>query len=45
MQQADEGGNKKLCLNVRKNFFVLGVAEHWSRLAREVMESPSLETF
>ncbi|KFQ30512.1 hypothetical protein N332_01588, partial [Mesitornis unicolor] len=32
-------------LNIRKNFFTEGVTEHWPRLPREVVESPSLETF
>jgi len=29
--------------NMRKNFFTLRVTEHWPRLRREVVESPSLE--
>ena len=28
---------------MRKNFFTVGVTEHWNRLPKEVVESPSLE--
>jgi len=35
--------HKKFHLNMRKNFFTLRVIEHWHRLPREVVESPSLE--
>ncbi|PKU41054.1 hypothetical protein llap_8642 [Limosa lapponica baueri] len=37
--------HKKFHLNMGKNFFALRVAEHQNRLPREVVESPSLETF
>ena len=36
---------RKFRLNMRKNFFPLRVTEHWPRLPREAVESPSLEIF
>jgi len=37
--------HRKFHLNTRKNFFTLRVTEHWNRLPREAVASPSLEVF
>jgi len=37
--------HRKFQLNMGKNFFPLRVMEHWNRLPREVVDSPSPEIF
>ena len=29
--------HRKFCANMQKNFFMVGMTEHWSRLPREVV--------
>ncbi|KFP53723.1 hypothetical protein N323_12120, partial [Cathartes aura] len=36
---------RRFPLTIRKHFFTGGVTEHWHRLPREAVESPSLEIF
>ena len=35
----------KFHMNVRRNSFTVTVTEHWDRLPREAVESPSMEIF
>ena len=37
--------HRKICNNMQKNFFAVQVMEHWSKLSREVVESPFVEMF
>ena len=37
--------HRKFHTNMQKNFFMVRVAEHWNRLPRGVVESPSMEMF
>ncbi|GAB0183433.1 hypothetical protein GRJ2_000808600 [Grus japonensis] len=37
--------HRKFHVHMRKNIFTLSVTEHWNRLPREVVESPTLEIF
>lgn len=33
--------HRKFCTNMRRNIFTVRVMEHWNRLLREVVDSPS----
>jgi len=36
---------RKFQLNIRKRFFTVRMTEHWNKLSRKVVDSPSLEIF
>ena len=37
--------HRKFCINIQRNFFTVRVMEHWIRLPRQIVDSPSLEIF
>lgn len=37
--------HRKFCTEMKKNFFVVRLTEHWDRLPRGAMESSSIEIF
>jgi len=37
--------HKRFPLSIRKHFFTVRVTEHWHRLPREAVDSPSLQIF
>ena len=37
--------HRKFCTNMWKSFFTVRVTEHWNRLPREAVQSPSMEIF
>ena len=37
--------HRTFCTNMRKNFFMVRVTEHWKQLPRDVVESPFMEIF
>ena len=38
-------GQGRLRLDIRRKFFTQRVVTHWDRLAKEVVDAPSLEAF
>jgi len=37
--------HRKFCTNTSKNLFAVRMIEHWNRLPKDVVESPSMEIF
>jgi len=37
--------HRKFCTNMQKNFLTVMLTDHWNRLPREAVESPSLQIF
>lgn len=37
--------HRKIHTNMQKYFFTIRVTEHWKRLPREIVESPSMKIF
>ena len=45
IQSWEKCRTKRFHTNMWRNFFTVGVTEHWNRLPREVVKSPSKATF
>jgi len=43
--RARSNDRRNFYTNMRKNFFAVMVTEHWNRLPREIVETPSMKIF